>query len=571
MRGRPLNIPFTLILVSALALAWPADSLAETKTVVVSSVTGKGGGSGAVIKLNRALGKLPDVKVLSPRIFWKEATRRGLQDLVPLDGEAVSSIAVALKINAVIFGDITRKGSSRSKRHVATFQVISGGTGLVVGRGEVSLARPRLSTKGARTAAQLLAPFLQHTRHTATPARPTALSVPAEVVAAPRTKASIFTATIRRHIRPISGAAGLAFLLVGIAVFLLRRPSKAEAQAVYWLSSRVRQEAAEARKELVRLQRDGGLAARERETHRQIDRVVNDHLRGVDQRVAQEVDGAFFGSALKALAPNNTWKREFQQRASQSSAQILRGNELEQSCAQVLQNLEHGLITAVNKGQRVTAPDPGLAGNIARLRQRQQRWGRFMGSDPMLEQASRTRADTIRGVGVGGAAVLVGGGILFHEGIREALVEALGTDIAAQVAGAIAGQLAHSELIAKLAEFLYEWIIEEVGEEILEEVVEAAAVALTGLGAVFTAYKAIKYGMLIKRLAIDKEPLVKMQKQVRETSALQVRSAGEAAKQSATLCVQVTYRTLENSLKQLEAAAAERQDWSRSRMGALPA
>ena len=559
----------------AVAVVWfarPATVGADDlKQAAVGSIKGPGGGWRAEARLRRALIKTGSIKVVRSKFFRSLAKKKGLRKRIPGDREAVSTLARELKLDAFVHGLIRRKkknATSRRRRrdHELHLVVINGGDGKVVGEVTIPVKKRRISWAELRRAAGELIPVIAATSHVPPPP-PTPRAKPK-----PRTKAvsdvEAKPASIldtRNVFIGLSVAAGVVLLVLLINI-LRRRPSKKEALAVYELSRQLQEEAVASRLKLSRVYTSGRLAAIESTAAQRMDQITNRHVAQVQQCVPQEVDGAFFGVALKAVAPKESWKDEFAQRAAEVQHNIVRPDLLQQDQQEVIEdalaNLHAEVIpaTVASLGEEASA-------NLTTLSQHPERFKRFLGQEPVFQNVAGARADMHRGVAVGGSAVAVGGAVLMSDTARSLMVEFMGTDIAAQIAGAIAGELAHSQIVEKIVEYIYGWIVEEVGEQVLEEVVEALAAALTGVGIVFTVWKAIKYGALVKRLAIDKEPLVKIQGQMREDAVALVRFSGEQAKVTAGDAVRGAWHSMDHHLSRVEAGATERRAWAAGYLG----
>jgi len=142
-----------------LALLVPALAAAQSVTVAIPAMDGKGGGTRAIGHFQTALKKLKGVKIQSTRGFLKEARAQGVLDFIADDARAVSNVSEALGVDVIVFGKIVRPDrdawpDARKRDRVVRLTVIAATDGRIVGEHEVLAPRGRLSRAFWREAAR---------------------------------------------------------------------------------------------------------------------------------------------------------------------------------------------------------------------------------------------------------------------------------------------------------------------------------------------------------------------------------------------------------------------------------
>lgn len=152
-----------LLLLGALLALGPSAALAQRVHVAIVGVRGKGGGASAVSGLQGALQKLKDISFESTRNFLAEAEQRGVADKVESDPKAMSQVARALEVDAVVRG--TLEEAQRSKAKTLTLSVYNGGNGKLLGEEVIDVPGGKLTPKVFTQAARAIEPYLRMGEH----------------------------------------------------------------------------------------------------------------------------------------------------------------------------------------------------------------------------------------------------------------------------------------------------------------------------------------------------------------------------------------------------------------------
>lgn len=153
-------------LLPALALLFtlaPVFALAQEVHVAIVGIRGKGGGATAVQGLQTALQKLKGITFENTRNFLAEAEQRGVADRVEREPKAMSQVARALDVDAVVSGALEE--SKRSKGKVLTLSVYNGGDGKLLGEEVVEVPGGKLAAKTYTQAARAIEPYLRMGDH----------------------------------------------------------------------------------------------------------------------------------------------------------------------------------------------------------------------------------------------------------------------------------------------------------------------------------------------------------------------------------------------------------------------
>lgn len=182
---RPALLPSFLLLLCLTTLLAPAWAAAQNVHVAIVGVRGKGAGATAVQGLQSAMSKLRGISFESTRNFLAEADQRGLADRVETDPKAMSQVARALSVDALVTGSLDE--SRRSKDKVLTLSVYNGGDGKRLGEEVVDVPGGKLTPKVFAQGARAIEPYLRMGDHAAgavaaAESRPSRDEVPPETV-----------------------------------------------------------------------------------------------------------------------------------------------------------------------------------------------------------------------------------------------------------------------------------------------------------------------------------------------------------------------------------------------------
>ncbi len=162
MRRAILSILLCFPSVLALApAAWGRDV-----TVTIASMEGPGKERGRLVGLQRELKRLRGVRVQTTSGFLDEAKKQRVTDLLPDDGRALSEVARALEVDAVVYGRLVRpdkRNWPRAKRSDRELQLVvyAGADGSVVGERTVRVRKGRLTRDTYKKAAKAIEADLQ--------------------------------------------------------------------------------------------------------------------------------------------------------------------------------------------------------------------------------------------------------------------------------------------------------------------------------------------------------------------------------------------------------------------------
>lgn len=182
--NRLARLAFLLLLTVA-----PSLALAQQVHVAIVGVRGKGGGATAVQGLQGALQKLRGITFESTRNFLAEADQRGVADRVETDPKAMSQVARALEVDAVVSGTLDE--AKRSKDKVLTLSVYNGGDGKLLGEEVVEVPGGKLTAKTYAAGARAIEPYIRMGDHKPGPGALAAVERPARP--APVTEAPVET------------------------------------------------------------------------------------------------------------------------------------------------------------------------------------------------------------------------------------------------------------------------------------------------------------------------------------------------------------------------------------------
>ncbi len=355
----------------------------------------------------------------------------------------------------------------------------------------------------------------------------------------------------------IAGALLVALLVTFVITWLVRRPRRRELQAVAEITSAMHTSATETLANLDRARRDGTLERHRATTVRAVQTCLDQHEQQVAARVDETIDGETFKAAVKAALPNQGWKDEYEQRMRDAGSQILDANAvvvtMDAAVTEQLERFEKTVQPASAPALMNMSADAREGWNA--LRHNPNRAHRFLaGDEPDLAESLE------KGLLWGGG--LAAGGVILQLG-----PDLLGKDLLITVVSNAATLPFNTVPTASIAlEHLMEWVAEEVGEEIFLEAAEAIGAALTGIGAVFAAWKVVKYGWLTKRLVIDKEPLQKMRQGVREHCLGQLEPVRTQALERADGVIDTAAGRIETHARAIQQESARRHQWAVARL-----
>jgi hypothetical protein len=344
------------------------------------------------------------------------------------------------------------------------------------------------------------------------------------------------------------------FLPAGILLlFLARRPTRAELAAIFETSSQLRRDADAALARLEHSDASGDFGARLSKLQADIAAAVQQQRCQIAPRAKEENSPGFVVAAVKAVMPRDQWRYEFRQRASSATERVIDGHQLMRTIADTTAREAAAYRDSIAPSTAITLSEKGRRG-LQQLTERNDRLARFVDNDPALTSIMHQRAQL--------KDDLATGGLVMATGVAVALFpQELGFELAGEIAGNFLGEIIENELICdKMVEALGELLVEQVGEEALGEIVEALGLALTGIGAIWTAYKLVKYGALVKRLHTS----VGEQLSARANDTLEKISA--TATYRANHAMHSTRTTLAQHLTQLRITAAQREVWAQQRL-----
>ena len=157
------------VLLATLAAGWacprPACAAGSIR-VAVTAIDGRGGGRGAIKNFQRALKRLPGLRIQTTKGFYAEARAQGVERRLPEDSGAISSVAVTLGVDAVIYGRVAKpkhrpRKRSRRRDRVLHLTVYNGGDGSVIGQHDVRVPKGKLTKQLWRRAARTVAKDLR--------------------------------------------------------------------------------------------------------------------------------------------------------------------------------------------------------------------------------------------------------------------------------------------------------------------------------------------------------------------------------------------------------------------------
>lgn len=273
-------------------------------------------------------------------------------------------------------------------------------------------------------------------------------------------------------------------------------------------------------------------------------------------RIDEVVNGDYFFKAAKAVLPYQKFKTEFNEYVNHPNQSVLDKSKLrngyKEIAATFLKNSKESADAIIKEQNRLITLSSEARAGLTDLQSNPKRFDEVTGQNEELKKLmSSTRQDIVTGLTL----------TIFGAALLEAPEEEVALDIIQAVAvDGLAGGIAE-----QLTEMIYDWIVAEVGEQFFMEFAEAGAAAITGLGILFTAWKAVKYGRLAKRLFIDKEPLEKMKTRIKENELESLNQVDNQAKRLFEQQMQKFHcylEELESRFIAIRDAAVEREKWA---------
>lgn len=164
------TIARSLLVLAALAVAVPAAAR-DDQRVAVGAIDGVRDERQTIVGLQRELRRLPRVDIQTTSGFRKEAARQGAADRLPDDPRALSAVAHALQVDAVIYGRV-EKPRRRRRDRVLILTVYNGGDGTILGEHSIRVRRGRFTRGVWRRAARALEDDIRRGDHTLYAVRP---------------------------------------------------------------------------------------------------------------------------------------------------------------------------------------------------------------------------------------------------------------------------------------------------------------------------------------------------------------------------------------------------------------
>lgn len=157
-----------------LAVFASAPAGAQPIGVALGDAEGPGMGRSALVEMQRALKKLPDVEIRTTSAFKDEAARQGVARSIPLDAQALANVAGRVDAQAVVYLRLQKQAGAKraAKDRELLLTVFSGVDGRLVGERIVTVPRGKLTRKVWDDAALTIEPDLREAARSAPPPPP---------------------------------------------------------------------------------------------------------------------------------------------------------------------------------------------------------------------------------------------------------------------------------------------------------------------------------------------------------------------------------------------------------------